>query len=960
MKKIYLFLLLCCLGLPAFSQITTVIYAGTYPGSSYNTGRSTATVRSAGNPNTNTTTRGYAVFDLSGIPAGSAVSGVVLGLDLIASSVAVACSTYVYPGDLSTVTVPGTLFADMVSPAAVLVNTVSYGGATANITLASTPAAEAAVQAGAGGKVSFTFTTSGPTSYTITGETGTTALSGAHAPYIQVTYCPPPTAVSATASPGTLCEGDLLTLTGSATGATDYVWTGPGGFTTSAASTSLIVTPSSAGVYTLTASVTCGAGTASATAVTSAVTVNPIPAAITGANSVCVGSATTLGDVTFGGSWTASNARATIGLTTGIVTGVSSGLVTMSYTLPTGCYVTLPMRVNDPPTPIGGPVAVCENANITLTDGSPVGQWTSTYGNVSVGLATGVVTGISAGFATITYTPGGCPFATYDITVNPIPAPIVGATQVCVLGTTTETDADPGGVWSTSNITIAFIGSTTGIVTGVSGGAVSVIYTFTSTGCRNTLPFFVNALPAPIGGPTAVCSNGTITLTDVTPGGTFSGGAPHASVTPGGIVSGISAGTAGITYTVGATGCRTATPINVNAIPSPITGSSVFCQNSTTTLTDPDPGGTWSSQNTTIATVGSLSGIVTGLATPGTNISYAFVTTGCAAVFPVTINAAPPAVITPAGATVFCAGGNVVLDGTTASGVTYQWRNSSGPIPGATNASYTASASSSYTVDISNALGCHAISAPQVVTAGINPTITHATSLGFCIGMNVVLTADVDSTIDALSAAGIDTLTYQWKKGGVAIPGATNVTYTADSAGAYTVDVTVSGGSGLCTATTPAVTTVVNNYPTPSITNTGTMLKTASTYVTYQWYLNTVAIPGATNYTYIPLANGNYRVIVGDILGCHGTSNGYNIAGVGVTQVSADEISIYPNPANNVVHIESPVAVRAVITGMEGKTLIDENNAHEININSLANGLYLITLYDGNGNRVLVQKLIKE
>ena len=63
----------------------------------------------------------------------------------------------------------------------------------------------------------------------------------------------------------------------------------------------------------------------------------------------------------------------------------------------------------------------------------------------------------------------------------------------------------------------------------------------------------VNASPVvnPIGGNTAICGNGTTTLTDATPGGVWSSGTPGvATVNSSGVVTGVSVGTSVISYTV--------------------------------------------------------------------------------------------------------------------------------------------------------------------------------------------------------------------------------------------------------------------------------------------------------------------------------------------------------------------------------------------------------------------------
>jgi hypothetical protein len=81
---------------------------------------------------------------------------------------------------------------------------------------------------------------------------------------------------------------------------------------------------------------------------------------------------------------------------------------------------------------------------------------------------------------------------------------------------------------------------------------------------------------------------------------------------------------------------------------------------------------------------------------------------------------------------------------------------------------------------------------------------------------------------------------------------------------------------------------------------------------------------------------------------------------VGVNQVNASDLKIYPNPTTGVVNITSPVKVKAVVTGVEGKILVQQEDAKQVDISNLANGLYMITLYDNDGHSLLVQKLIKQ
>lgn len=61
----------------------------------------------------------------------------------------------------------------------------------------------------------------------------------------------------------------------------------------------------------------------------------PVAAATTGGDTICTGSSTTLVNATAGGTWTATNSRATVAA--GIVTGVAPGADTIIYTVSNAC-----------------------------------------------------------------------------------------------------------------------------------------------------------------------------------------------------------------------------------------------------------------------------------------------------------------------------------------------------------------------------------------------------------------------------------------------------------------------------------------------------------------------------------------------------------------------------------------------------------------------------------------------
>ncbi len=412
---------------------------------------------------------------------------------------------------------------------------------------------------------------------------------------------------------------------------------------------------SNTGVATINTATGCFTGISAGTAVitytlpttcitTTIITVNPLPAAISGTLAVCVNSGTLLTDASGPGTWSASNGNATIGSSTGVVIGVTAGLDTITYTLGTGCIMTAVLTVNPLPSTILGNPNVCLGSINSFSDATGGGVWSS--GNPTVGSidAEGNVTGLMLGTAIITYTlPTGC-LTTLIITVDPLPLAITGVDSVCVGLTTSLSDPTFGGTWTSNNTSIATVGSSTGIVTGVNGGVNGLVDTITytlGTGCYVTYTVTVYPLPSTILGNFNVCSGTCNTLSDATPNGVWSSSnITIATVdSSSGLVCSVTLGTATITYTL-PTGCYVTQIVTVDPLPLPITGTDSVCVGFTTTLADGTPGGTWISSSGA-ATVGSTTGVVLGVFAGTTVISYQLIATGCIATDTVIVNGLP-------------------------------------------------------------------------------------------------------------------------------------------------------------------------------------------------------------------------------------------------------------------------------------------------------------------------------
>jgi len=246
---------------------------------------------------------------------------------------------------------------------------------------------------------------------------------------------------------------------------------------------------------------------------------------------------------------------------------------------------------------------------------------------------------------------------------------------------------------------------------------------------------------------------------------------------------------------------------------------------------------------------------------------------GCSAIsagLNVVVKPLPSATITPTGPTTFCSNKNVLLRANTGTNYTYKWIRGAVAIAGATQPNYTANLPGLYTVVVTNSSGCSVTSSPVAIVVNPMPvaTITNSTPLTFCSGQQVLLRANTGTNY-----------TYQWRKAGINITGATQVNYPATSSGVYSVIVTNASG---CAVTSAGVTVTVNSAPLANLVAASSTTFCAGKNVllkaitgagyTYQWKKNGIIIPNEAGSNYSAATTGSYSVVVSNTSGCSTSS----------------------------------------------------------------------------------------
>jgi len=364
----------------------------------------------------------------------------------------------------------------------------------------------------------------------------------------------PPIAVTATATPALICSGQCATLTG--TGGSSYSWLPTNIPGSSLVGATAVVCPTSTTTYTVTGTNSQGcSGSATVT-----VTINP--PTISGNLTLCPSGTTQLtatGTPSSSAPWVSSNTGVASVTNTGLVTGITAGSSTITFTDNNGCTNTATITVNPTPTvTVPSNIILCDSSVVaaaTFVSNPPGGTFSWTNSNTAIGLAssgtgnipqfTAINTGTTPITATITVTPATtCPGipSSYTITVNPtptvaVPVDITVCNGTSVSGSTfTSPVAGTTYTWTNSNTDIGLPSGNSGDIptftatnTGIDPISSVITVTPTASSCTG-LPVTFNVLvnPTPtvaVPADTTACHgaivNGSL-FTSPTAGTTFS------------------------------------------------------------------------------------------------------------------------------------------------------------------------------------------------------------------------------------------------------------------------------------------------------------------------------------------------------------------------------------------------------------------------------------------------------
>lgn len=176
----------------------------------------------------------------------------------------------------------------------------------------------------------------------------------------------------------------------------------------------------------------------------------------------------------------------------------------------------------------------------------------------------------------------------------------------------------------------------------------------------------------------------------------------------------------------------------------------------------------------------------------------------------------------------------------------------------------------------------------------------------------------------------------------------------------YSVTIVDSNG---CMAS-DSITVFVHDPPhIPVINQYQDLLITVSGY-TYQWYLNDSLLKQFTQSVIQPPANGYYRVVISNQVGCSATSDSYYYETASVISPSSNQdVHVYPNPTHGYIMLSSKNSIycfSATLLDITGKVLWQKENIPRVEIldlSSLSGSMFLLYIRTEKGN--YIQKIIK-
>ena len=278
-----------------------------------------------------------------------------------------------------------------------------------------------------------------------------------------------------------------------------------------------------------------------------------------------------------------------------------------------------------------------------------------------------------------------------------------------------------------------------------------------------------------------------------------------------------------------------------------------------------------------------------------------------------------------------------------------------------------------YTVTASNSYGSGNFNI-VIATGNFKPIISYTTPQTFTAGNTITPLWPTNSGSPATSYSINPTLpiglSFNVSQGVISGTPLTN------SAGIYLITGFNQYSSGSCSVSMSIVTIKPSiSYATPqtySVGNSITPLKPSNTGSPATSYGISPSLPtGLSLNSYTGTISGTpiaaiiattYTVIAYNAAGSSSTTVVIATSTLGTTSFNKQELKLYPNPVNSLLHIQTPnniILNKVTIIDLTGKKVLEQTqNTSQVNVEHLANGMYIIEAF--SGEEKLVSKFVKE
>jgi PKD repeat protein len=240
--------------------------------------------------------------------------------------------------------------------------------------------------------------------------------------------------------------------------------------------------------------------------------------------------------------------------------------------------------------------------------------------------------------------------------------------------------------------------------------------------------------------------------------------------------------------------------------------------------------------------------------------------------------------------------------------------------------------------------GCTAVSNEinVIVSDAPAPTLSASGNTNICSGESVDLTASTSET-------------YTWYLNGAVISNEANGSLIATEAGSYTVEVTnvdACNGTGISSPIFVTVTETPTADFSAIINNLGVQFLNNSTgAIGYNWNFGDGNVSSENNPSHNYGTNGSYTVTLEASNGNCTDVHTFEVLVTGTEEIMNENISLYPNPAQDQINISCPAQSTLVMTNVTGQiisTIQNTKNQEVMNVSELANGIYFVRIVNNN------------